>query len=281
MRISWNAINGIMYRGVKRGLKRRWEVNCKHLSVDETCIGKNRTLITILSNSNGQVIAIADGRSSESLLQCLSTIPIHFLHKIKSFSLDMSPAYKKAIHAFFGNLAKKIISFDHFHIAKMLTKALNQVRKKEIQNTSSLERLYFHRTRYTWLRNGRNLNLVEFNELNNLKAQLTQTATAWYLKEKARQIWHNYKKIGARTAWKFWIQLVNESKLSPLMRVAETIQENLTGIINSMYKDVSNTRAEAINRKIKDAGRRANGYRNLERYKTAIIFYFGQLDMNP
>ena len=163
----------------------------------------------------------------------------------------------------------------------MLTKALNQVRKKEIQNTPSLERLYFHRTRYTWLRNGRNLNLVEFNELNSLKAQLTQTATAWYLKEKARQIWHNYKKIGARTAWKFWIQLVNESKLSLLMRVTETIQENLTGIINSMYKSVSNARAEAINRKIKDAGRRANGYRNLERYKTAIIFYFGQLDMNP
>lgn len=48
-----------------------------------------------------------------------------------------------------------------------------------------------------------------------------------------------------------------------------------------MNKGVSNARAEAINRKIKDAGRRANGYRNLERYKTAIIFYFGQLDMNP
>lgn len=281
MRISWNAINGIMYRGVKRGLKRRWEVNCKHLSVDETCIGKNRTFITVLSNSNGQVIAVADGRSSESLIHCLSTIPIHFLHKIKSISLDMSPAYKKAIQFFFGDLAKKIISFDHFHIAKMLTTALNQVRKKEIQNIPSLERLYFHRTRYTWLRNGQNLNLLEFNELNNLKAQLTQTATAWFLKEKARQIWHDYKKIGARTAWKFWIQLVNESKLSPLMRVAETIRDNLTGIINSMYKGVSNARAEAINRKIKDAGRRANGYRNLERYKTAIIFYFGQLDMNP
>jgi len=65
------------------------------------------------------------------------------------------------------------------------------------------------------------------------------------------------------------------------MRVAETIKENLKGIINSMDKGVSNARAEAINRKIKDAGRRANGYRNLERYKTAIIFYFGQLNMAP
>jgi transposase len=281
MRISWNAINGIMYRGVKRGLKRRWKVNCKHLSVDETCIGKNRTFITILSNSNGQVIAIADGRSSESLIQCLSTIPIHFLHKIKSISLDMSPAYRKAVHSFFGSLAKKIISFDHFHIAKMLTTALNQIRKKEIQTVPSIDRLYLHKTRYTWLRNGQNLKPIESIKLHNLQKQLTQTATAWFLKEKAREIWNGYRKLGARSAWKLWIQLVNESNLRPLMRVADTIRENLEGIINSMNKGVSNARAEAINRKIKDAGRRANGYRNLERYKTAIIFYFGELDMNP
>ena len=101
------------------GLERRWEVNCKHLSVDETCIGKNRTLITILSNSNGQVVAVSDGRSGESLIQCLSTTSIHFLHKVESKTLDMSPAYKKGIHTFFGSLAKNIISLDHFHIAKM------------------------------------------------------------------------------------------------------------------------------------------------------------------
>lgn len=65
---------------------------------------------------------------------------------------------------------------------------------------------------------------------------------------------------------------MNESNLKPLMSVAETIKSNLRGIINSMDKGVSNARAEAINRKIKDAGRRASGYRNLERYKTAIIF---------
>jgi len=46
-----------------------------------------------------------------------------------------------------------------------------------------------------------------------------------------------------------------------------------------MDKGVSNARGEAINRKIKDAGCRASGYLNLECYKTAIIFYFGQLDM--
>lgn len=281
LRISWNAVNGIMYRGVKRGLERRWEVNCKHLSVDETCIGKNRTFITILSNSNGQVIAVADGRSGESLIQCLSTIPIHFLHKVESITLDMSPAYKKGIHTFFGSLAKKIISFDHFHIAKMLTTALNQIRKQEIQKAPSLDRLYFHKTRYVWLRNGQKLNPIDSRKLHNLQAQLTQTATAWFLKEKAREIWYGYKKIGASKAWKHWIRLVNETNLKPLMAVAETIKSNLKGIINSMDKGVSNARAEAINRKIKDAGRRASGYRNLERYKTAIIFYFGQLDMAP
>jgi transposase len=163
----------------------------------------------------------------------------------------------------------------------MLTKALNQIRKKEIQTVPSLDRMYFHKTRYTWLRNGNKLDAKESESLHDLRAQLTQTAIAWFLKEKAREIWYGYKKKGASKAWKHWIRLVNETNLTPLMNVAKTIKDNMGGIINSMNKGVSNARAEAINRKIKDAGRRASGYRNLERYKTAIIFYFGQLDMAP
>lgn len=126
-----------------------------------------------------------------------------------------------------------------------------------------------------------NIGCAESERLHELQAELTQTAVAWFLKEKAREIWYGYKKIGASKAWKHWIRLVDESNLGPLIRVTETIEDNLRGIINSMDKGVSNARAEAINRKIKDAGRRASGYRNLERYKTAIIFYFGQLDMAP
>ena len=62
----WSVVDRIIQKAIKRGLSRRWEVDCTHLSVDETCIGKGRDFITILSNRNGQVIAISDGRSGSS-----------------------------------------------------------------------------------------------------------------------------------------------------------------------------------------------------------------------
>ena len=48
-----------------------------------------------------------------------------------------------------------------------------------------------------------------------------------------------------------------------LVRIEDKIKEDFKGIVNSMDKGVSNARAEAINRKIKDAGRRASGYGNI------------------
>ncbi|WP_445083960.1 helix-turn-helix domain-containing protein [Candidatus Vondammii sp. HM_W22] len=36
MRLSWNAIDGIMQRAVKRGLARRTEISPRRIGVDET-----------------------------------------------------------------------------------------------------------------------------------------------------------------------------------------------------------------------------------------------------
>lgn len=88
LKLSWNAVDGIIKRGVDRGLKRRWKFSCKHLFVDETCVGKPRVFITVLANKLGQVLAIKDGRSIESLLECFSSIPVHDINEMKSISMD-------------------------------------------------------------------------------------------------------------------------------------------------------------------------------------------------
>lgn len=145
--LSWSCIDRIIQRGIQRGLSRRWYVNCKHLYVDETCIAKGREFITVMSNHQGHVIALADGRSSLSLLQCFRSVPIQCLNKVCSISMDMSSAYLKATHEFFGRRAKKLIVIDHFHIAKLLTAAVNDIRKSELLTVPSLDRIHLHKTR--------------------------------------------------------------------------------------------------------------------------------------
>ncbi len=277
--LSWTAINGILKRGVQRGLERPQIYKCTHLSVDETCIGSNRDFITILSNHEGQILAVEDGRSSESLLRCFKCIPIHFLNKVKTISMDMSPAYQKAVRIRFSRRADKIIAYDHFHVAKMLTETLHRVRQSEVRSMPSVDQLYLHRTRYHWLRNGQHLDPVKSKHLETQKAYLHETATTWFFKEKAREIWQGYKQVGAKKAWKQWIALARDTAIVPLVAMSTTIEEKLKGILTAMRYGVSNARAEAINNKIKAMARRAYGFRNRERFKTAIMFYFGGLEV--
>jgi hypothetical protein len=45
--------------------------------------------------------------------------------------------------------------------------------------------------------------------------------------------------------------------------------------------DAANDVAERINSKIMSIKRRAGGYRNIENFKTAVLFYCGGLDLDP
>jgi transposase len=44
---------------------------------------------------------------------------------------------------------------------------------------------------------------------------------------------------------------------------------------------VTNAVAEGINSKIMSIKRRVGGYRNIESFKTAVLFYCGGLDLDP
>lgn len=279
LKLSWNAIDGIIKRGVYRGLKRRRKFSCKHLFVDETCVGKPRVFITVLSNQLGQVLAIKDGRSSESLLQCFSSIPVHDINKMKSISMDLSAAYKKAVFIRFGRRAKKLIAYDHFHITKMLNEALLHVQRLEVRSIPKLNKLEHHKSRFLWFKNKQNRTEEIEDTLNTQKRYLIKTAVVWYFKEQFRVIWKTVQYTQAKSAWKVWIKLAKEAGIRALTSVAGTIENCLEGIINAMHHGVSNGRAEALNNNIKALGRQSRGYRNIERYKSFIFFRFGGLDM--
>ena len=52
LRLSWNAVDGIMQRAVKRGLSRRETLAPKRLSVDETAYRKGHDYITVVTDQD-------------------------------------------------------------------------------------------------------------------------------------------------------------------------------------------------------------------------------------
>jgi len=62
---------------------------------------------------------------------------------------------------------------------------------------------------------------------------------------------------------------------------ARMIKRHWEGVINAATSTITNARAEGINSKIQWIKRMGCGYRNRERFRKAIYFHLGGLDLYP
>lgn len=138
-----------------------------------------------------------------------------------------------------------------------------------------------HRSRYVWLRQRGSLELSQVRQIKQLSDTLKDTGLVWYLKEKARDIWKGYRVKGARAAWNDWIELARATEVRALVTAASQIEQKLFGILNAMRFRASNGLAEAINGQVRALKMRSRGFRNKERFKRAILFHYGGLNMAP
>ena len=64
-------------------------------------------------------------------------------------------------------------------------------------------------------------------------------------------------------------------------KVATTLSKHLWGIINAVVLKADNSHAESINSRVKTVKLRARGFRNKQRFRDAIYFHLGGLDLYP
>lgn len=93
LKLSWNAVDNIMQRAVKRGLtRRRLPLSARHLCVDEVSFKKGYQYVTVISDTQGQALELRDDRGVESLAGYLRTLGDRQIESIKTLSMDMNPA---------------------------------------------------------------------------------------------------------------------------------------------------------------------------------------------
>lgn len=280
MKLSWTAIDGIMRRAVKRGLRRRQTIKTVHLSVDEVSQRKGRRYLTIISNRDGHVIDVQDGRSKESLGTFYMGLSKAKRSSIRSISMDMSGAYIHSTLEWVPDAEKKIC-FDKFHVAQDLNRAVDGVRKDEMHKVDRKWRKPLHLSRFLWLRNQNNLTTSHWEKLADLKTVASKTARAWAIRQYAMTLWDFETASDARQAWLKWYGWAVRSRLKPIAASAKSVKDNLWGIVNAIVFKRSNAQAESLNAKIKMIKVRAKGFRNTERLKAAILFHLGGLHLIP
>lgn len=71
------------------------------------------------------------------------------------------------------------------------------------------------------------------------------------------------------------------SRLEPIRKAAKMIREHLDGLITAIVYRATNAGAESINATIQRVKRMACGCRNRGRFRAAIYFHLGGLDLHP
>lgn len=66
-----------------------------------------------------------------------------------------------------------------------------------------------------------------------------------------------------------------------MVKAAKTIKNHLWGILNAAVTGLSNATAESLNAGIQRLKKRACGYRSRDKFRIAILFNFGGLDLMP
>ena len=197
--------------------------------------------------------------------------------------MDMWDPFINAVKKIFKN-AEDIISFDHFHVSQHFGKALNKVRAEEHRSFIAREsKSPLIRSKYQWLKNSdridnRATHRKEFMQLTrcNLK-----TARAWRIKEAAGFLW-NYSYMGvAEKNWKQLLGWISRCRLKPVIAVGRMVRRYFYGILNAIRFKVNNSMLEAKNACIQRIKKIACGFRNKTRFKTAILFHLGGLDLQP
>lgn len=281
LRMTWDQVAGIMDRAVARGLARRGSIAATRLGVDETSFQRRHEYVTVVTDQErSKVLFVTDHRRSSSLAKYYEKLTPEQLEAIDVVAMDMCGAYISATEEHVPGAAKKI-SFDRFHVAMYINGAVDKVRREEHKNLMKAGDATLKGTRYAWISRPDNLKAALSATLDILKDSALKTARAWAIKEMANGLWSYATRGWARHKWKRWISWAQRCRLEPMRKAAKTVKKHLEGILNAIALNATNAGAESINAKIQKVKRMACGFRNRDRFRMAIYFHLGGLDMYP
>jgi transposase len=254
--LSWDELDGIMQRAVKRGLGRREDTEIPYLGIDEKSFGKGQSYASILYDPIGRrVLEVTQKRDEEAVKGLYKSLSCAQLASVQAITMDFWQAF---INGAESTIPEADIIHDKFHIMKYMNEAVDKVRRKEHAKLKKEK--------------GR------FEELN-----LDQLAVgrAWNRRELLQKFWDCTDESEAREFFKGWYFSATHSRLEPIIEVAKMIKRHFENIITYFKHYISNAFAEGMNSVIQHIKATARGFRNFQNYRTAILFYCGGLDLFP
>ena len=245
------------------------------IGLDETSSKRGHNYITVFVDMDrSKVLFAVPGKDAATLTAFKDDLEAHggSAEQIEQACCDMSGAFIRGIEDTFPSSS---ITFDRFHVMKIVNEAVDEVRRTEQKSRPELKK-----TRYGWLKNPGNLTASQrsmIDELNVKKLNL-KTARAYQIKLTFQDLYEEPRQTAEAflKRWYFW---GTHSRLQPVIDAARTIKRHWDGVLHWFESRLSNGVLEGINSLIQAAKAKARGYRSTRNLITIIYLIAGKLDL--
>lgn len=247
----------------------------KAVGMDETSRRKGHDYITLFVDLlKKRTVFIAEGNDQKTVEAFANDLKAHKGNPqaVTDVSCDMWPAFIKGVK---DNLPNAQITFDRFHIMKIIGTAVDTVRKQEVQTQAMLKG-----TKYIFLKNEKNLtNAQRFKrqELSMSRLNL-KSIKALHIRENFQEIYKMPTVELFESMLKRWYFWVTHSRIQPMIDAARTIKAHWEGIVQWRKSHIDNGLLEGLNSLIQAAKAKARGFSTFRYFRIVAFLITGRLD---
>ncbi|MEA3421079.1 MAG: ISL3 family transposase [Acidobacteriota bacterium] len=277
MRESEHKLWEMIDRYIRAGRDIESYEDVRTLGVDETSKAKGHDYISLFADlEERKVIFITKGKDHKTVKRFVTDFKKHNGNEenLEEVCCDLSPAFIKGITE---NIPGAEITFDKFHVLKIINTAVDQVRREESKTQSILKY-----SRYVVLKNRANLTKKQVSKLEELQLSKLnlKTMRAMRIRESFQYIYEAETKDEFEILLKKWYYWATHSRIAAIIKVAKSVRAHQAGILRWYESRISNGALEGINSTVQLAKSKARGYRTFRNFKNIIYLLKGDLNFS-
>lgn len=249
LQLSWDTVKEVVKKRLSTDFARIGLRDVRHIAIDEIYLGKKKKYITlVICLESGRILWVGEGRGASALTGFWRRVK-RARARIRAVAMDMSGAYALAVRE---RLPHAIITFDRFHVIKLMNKRLDELRCELVREAQGKEaRANIKGLRWLLLHRKDNLEPSARKRLDAALDLNQPLATAYLLKEQMGEIW---EQTDGRAAWAMmqrWCAMARASAIKQLCAMARTLLSHAKGILSYYKTGITSGKMEGTNRKIR------------------------------
>ena len=274
MRVTDVRLWRVIDHYVEQARARRDDSEVRRVGIDETSRRKGHDYISVFVDlDRAKVLYVTEGKGASTVERFAEDLIEHggCPQQVDEVCIDMSAAFIKGVEQ---SLPRASITFDKFHVMKLIGDAVDQTRRHERATHPELKG-----RRYSLLRNHETMSDAELEFASSLllTKTATKTARAFHLKLAFSDFWNQPAQL-AEIYLKKWYGWAVRSRIPAMVKTARTIKANWNGVLRWFHSRISNGLLEGLNSLIQSAKSRARGFRTTRNLANIIYLIAGKLD---